>query len=119
MHKAGSLLGLVAGMALGKEVGNRDLEPAPNVGPKILKPKLVRGAAEFVLRYKRQWHRVGVVDFALPRGARNPPWMAVILELLRERPRAWRVVTLKGAGGGKVYRVQWLWWGRCKGGGPR
>jgi hypothetical protein len=72
--------------------------------------RIVRGAAEFLWPHKRQLHRVGFIALDLPRGAQMPPWLALVLDLLRQRPRAWQVRDLRGHNGGKRYLVRWLGW---------
>jgi hypothetical protein len=68
-----------------------------------------QGAAQFVWRYRRQFHRLGVVDFKLPFGASLPPWIRIVFESLRAHPRAWRVQEF-AATGGITYRVYWRGW---------
>lgn len=69
-----------------------------------------KGVAEFVRGYRKDFRRAGMLDFDLPRHALLPPWMAVVLETLKGRPRTWSVKTLKGPNGGKRFRVIWTRW---------
>src|ERR1700722_7858625 len=122
--RAGGMAGVLGHLKL-IEGGKKDDEPLklasqidPEVtGPIIMAKKLRRqiasAAANLLRPYKAHWHRTGVLDFDLPRGAQLPPWMAVVLEELRRR-KNWKVVTMAGPKGGTKYRVTWLWWGRCK-----
>lgn len=75
--------------------------------------KALRGAAEMVWRYKRQFLATGVLDFQLPKDKFMPPWMSVFLATLESRPKTWRVVILRGKHRrDKVFRVFWLAWGK-------
>jgi hypothetical protein len=76
--------------------------------------EVVRGTAEFMWRYKRQLHKTGMVDFALPRGADCPPWMIIVLDLLRLRGKTWRVTKMRGDRGGTKFRVEWLRWAKFR-----
>ena len=124
IFRGGKGAGLIIGLAAGAsdemlKLEDKSVPAKPSAeGPAIThgKRQLIKGAAEFVARYRRQLHRAGMVDFDLPRGAECPGWMAVVLEILRQRPRHWHVATMRGPKGGKRYRVEWRWWSRCRAG---
>jgi hypothetical protein len=117
------LLSVLAPEALDKEL-DRDVRvpgaspiagvPKDFQGPVIMKKDIERGAAQFIAGYRKGFHRTGMMDFEAPRGAKLPPWMALILRELRARPRHWNVVFLQPRGKAKkVFRVTWKWWMRC------
>lgn len=70
-----------------------------------------KGVAEFVRKYKRQFHALGCMDFDLPFGAKLPAWLEVVFQTLASRERTWRVQELAPIGfEGIKYRVYWRGW---------
>lgn len=119
-----ALLSVLSPEALDKEIDRTVKVPSASVpgvpkgydGPVIMKKDIERGAAQFIAGYRVGFHRTGMMDFEMPRSAKLPPWMALVIRELRARPSKWHVAFLQPRGKAKkVFRVTWKWWMRCSG----
>jgi hypothetical protein len=113
-----------AARVAGKSDGQPEAKPAPPAGHRplsdeervLVRVNVIRGTAEFMWKYRSQLHKAGAVDFDLPAGQRLAPWLQVVFETLKLRPRHWRVVAMPLASlkGGMRFRVFWNYWGKCR-----
>lgn len=104
---AGAVLGFLNGLDVKVEPPKVTDEQRQGI---VVRDDATKGTAQFIGKYRRQLHQHGAVEFELPRGAFMPPWLAVVLEMLRLRPKQWRIVELQGKRGALLYRVVWRGW---------
>ena len=84
------------------------LPPKIETRPFHVQVNVKHGVAEFIRRYKKQWHARGAIHFDLAVGQKMPPWMTVVIETLRLRRKTWRIEEFWRMGLGIRYRVTWL-----------
>jgi hypothetical protein len=68
-------------------------------------------AAWLVWSEKRRFHRIGTVDFKIPKARKTPPWFDAAVAVLKQPKNAqrWRVEHLTTPFE-RIYRVTWLQW---------